>query len=66
MRLFKIGRLRTNKKIGIRVLILHWINPLRQIIDMLKSILWLRRTGYLRVLRLPCFKISWVVNRKEK
>ena len=66
MRLFKVGSLKNNSTFGVRVLVVNWMNPLIQITDMLKAVLWLRKTGYIRVLRLPCFKIFLVVNNHKE
>lgn len=60
MRLFKSGELKTKGIFGVRVLIIDIVNPLKQVAEALEPILWLRRSGYLRSLRLPGIKIQWL------
>ena len=63
MRLFKIGSLKSDGKFGIRVVVVESVNPFRQVVDALKPIFWLRRTGLMRSLKLPFLRIIWAVRK---
>ena len=65
MRLFKIGSLKSDGRFGIRLVVAETINPIDQAIGAIKSIVWFRRTGLLRSLRLPFFRIIWAVKHNN-
>uniref|UniRef100_A0A6H2A3N3 Uncharacterized protein n=1 Tax=viral metagenome TaxID=1070528 RepID=A0A6H2A3N3_9ZZZZ len=66
MRLFKIGSLRSSGRFGIRVILVEIINPVNQIISAIKAIIWFRRTGLMRSLRIPFLRIIWAVKKHNK
>lgn len=66
MRLFKIGSLKSEGVLGIRLILAESINPIEQVVGAVKSIFWFRRTGLLRSLRLPFVRIIWAVKKHNK
>lgn len=58
MRLFRLGTLLKNGKLGIRLVACYTWNPFKK---------WFvfRRMGYVRFLRLPGIRFTFVVNKKD-
>ena len=58
MRLFRMGKITDNTKIGIRLFSVYIWNPFGLLFNF-------RREGYVRFLRLPGIRIIYVVNKNE-
>lgn len=62
---FRIGSLKSKGRFGVRLIRMEAVNPIRQFVELMKPLVWYRRQGYFRYLRLPCIKIIWALKRRD-
>ena len=68
MRLFRLGSLTKNNKIGIRVFALYTINPFSQIFNAIRCVINYRKLGLVRFIKILGLRATVVlnVNRENK
>ena len=62
MRLFRLGSLRKNNKIGIRVFVLDAINPFSQIFNAIRCVIDYKKMGLVRFIKILGLRATIVLN----
>jgi hypothetical protein len=64
MRLFRLGSLFKNNRIGIRVIAIYTLNPFKQIIESIKCIVDYKKMGLIIFVKIFGFRATIVLNKK--